>query len=106
MHFLVSEVPVYSYPGHVYSASFSVDGTKLASASYDGTCRVWDVSTGGLLRTIKLDAVVYSVSWGRDWVLDTQKATAFAMGHHPRLGAGSRLQVLDVEMVRMILDYA
>jgi len=26
-------------------------------------------------------------------VLDTQKATAFAMGHHPRLGAGSRLQV-------------
>ena len=69
-------------------------------------CRVWDASTGALLRTIKLDAVVYSVSWGRDWVLDTQKATAFAMGHHPRLGAGSRLQVLDTEMVRMILDYA
>ncbi|KAJ1486400.1 WD40-repeat-containing domain protein, partial [Baffinella frigidus] len=37
--------------GHVYSSSFSPNGAKLASASYDGTCRVWDLSTGALLRT-------------------------------------------------------
>ena len=85
----------------VSSASWSIDGTKLASGSYDGTCKVWDSSTGALLRTFTLQKPVFSVSWGCDWVRD---AVAFAMGQHPRLGAGSPVFSLDVGVVRMILD--
>jgi hypothetical protein len=46
------------------------------------------------------------MSWGRDWVQDTQKAVAFAMGHHPRLGGGSQVLELEVGVVRMIVDLA
>jgi WD40 repeat protein len=96
-----------SLEGHqdvVFSAAFSVDGSKLASGSYDGTCKVWDSSTGALLRTIVVGKPVCSVASGRDWVRDTQRGVAFAMGHHPRLGAGSRVLELEVGVVRMILD--
>ncbi|KAJ1478378.1 quinon protein alcohol dehydrogenase-like superfamily [Baffinella frigidus] len=45
---------------HVSCASFSVDdGSKLASGSSDGTCKVWDSSTGALLRTINAGAEGY-----------------------------------------------
>ena len=47
---------------------------------------------------------VLSVTWGRDWVRDTQRAMAFAMGQHPRLGAGSKVLELEVGVVQMILD--
>jgi len=85
-------------------AAFSVDGSKLASARLGGTCKVWDSSTGALLRTINVGNGVSSVAIGRDWVRDTQRGVAFAMGHHPRLGAGSRVLELEAGVVRMILD--
>ena len=90
-----------SHTQEVSSASWSIDGRKLASCSYDGTCKVWDSSTGALLRTFTLQKPVFSVSWGCDWVRD---AVAFAMGQHPRLGAGSPVFSLEVGVVRMILD--
>jgi len=93
-----------SYSGKAMSASFSIDGSKLASVSHDGTCTVWDTSTGELLHTIDPGAAAFSVSWGRDWVRDTQRGQAFAMGHHPRLGTGSQVLELEVGVVRMILD--
>ena len=68
---------------------------------------MWDSSTGALLRTIEFgdeDDKLISVAWGRNWVRDTQGAMAFAMGHHPRLGAGSRVLALETGVVRMILD--
>jgi len=89
----------------IFAACFSVDdGSKLTSASTDGTCKVWNSSTGALLRTINVGYAVHSVSWGRDWVRDTQRGTAFAMGHHPRLGERSEVLALDAGVVRMILD--
>jgi WD40 repeat protein len=42
--------------GHVsivYSLTFSSDSRLLASASRDGTARIWDVETGRLLATLK-----------------------------------------------------
>ena len=96
----------HAHHAPVSFAAFSVDGSKLAAASFDGTCRVWDLTTGALLEKINLGQFIYSVSWGRDWALDAQRATAFAMGHHPRLGAGLPLQAFDTELVRLILDYA
>jgi WD40 repeat protein len=79
-------------------------GSTLASASHNGSCKVWDSSTGALLRTINLGNAVLTLAWGRDWVRDTQSAMAFAMGHHPRLGAGSQVLELEAGVVRMILD--
>jgi len=92
-----------SYVKHI---SWSPDGSKLASGSDDCTCKVWDSSIGALLRTIQLDSQCWSLSWGRDWVQDTQRAMAFAMGHHPRLGGESQVIDLEVGVVRMIVDLA
>jgi WD40 repeat protein len=88
----------------VNSASWSLDGSKIASGSSDYTCKVWDSSTGALLSTIEVGRVVDSLAWGRDWVRDTQRGEAFAMGYHPRLGAGSQVLELELGVVRMILD--
>jgi WD40 repeat protein len=103
----------------VNNISWSPDGSKLASRSDENTCKLWDSSTGALLRTIQLETPCLCLALGRDWVQDTQRAMAFAMGHHPRLGGGSRAahqtrshpaasRVLDLEVgvVRMIVDLA
>ena len=99
-----SQLSMVDHANFIFSAAFSVSGSKLVSGSYDGTCKVWDSSTGALLRTIIVGRFVFSVASGRDWVRDTQSAMAFAMGHHPRLGAGSQVLALEVGVVRMILD--
>jgi len=90
---------------YVDAAAFSLDGSKLASGSHDGALRVWDCATGALIRTMDFGSreTTVSVVWGRDWVRD-EKCAAFAGGHHPRLGAGSKVLELDVGVVRMILD--
>jgi len=62
---------------------------------------VWDASTGALLRTINVEGSIYSVASGPDWV---QRSAAFAMGHQPRLGAGSQVLELEEGVLRMILD--
>ena len=81
------------------------DGSELATGSADGTYKVWDSSTGELLRSTYIGQNgIESVVWGRDWVRDTQGAMAFAMGHHSRLGAESQVLELEAGVVRMILD--
>jgi len=80
------------------------DGSKLVSGSGDGTCRVWDSTTGTLLHWRSIGEPIQSVAWGRDWVRDTQRVVAFAMGHHPRLGAESQVLEREAGVVRMILD--
>ena len=81
-----------------------MDGSKLATGSSDGTCKVWDSSTGALLRTIQAGSRIHTISAGRDWVRETQRGVAFAMGHHPRLGVGSWVLELEAGVVRMILN--
>ena len=34
---------------HVHDLAFSPDGTQIASASFDQTIHIWDVSSGALL---------------------------------------------------------
>ena len=78
--------------------------TKVYEPYIRALLKVWDSSTGALLNTVLIGSVVHSVSWGRDWVQETERAMAFAMGQHPRLGPGSQVLELEVGVVRMILD--
>jgi WD40 repeat protein len=95
---------------HSCTIAWSPDGSKLASTSYDrdraiiSNCKVWDVNTGGILRTIELKGTCCSLSWGRDRVRDRERETAFAMGHHPRLGGESGVLELETGVVKMIVD--
>ena len=44
------------------SASFSPDGARIVTASYDHTARLWDATTGEELARIVLDASVTGLS--------------------------------------------
>jgi WD40 repeat protein len=93
-------VSMVGHEAYVESACFSLDGGGKLVSSSRHVCKVWDSSTGALLRTVEAGSAVV---WGRDWVRDT-KGEAFAMGHHPRLGAGSFVLELELGVVQMILD--
>ncbi len=58
---------VHSLKGHtyaIYDLAFSHDGRHLASASHDGTVRIWDVDTGDTVKTLQgHTAVVHAVAW-------------------------------------------
>jgi WD40 repeat protein len=41
------------HTGEVQSALFSADGSRIITASYDGTAKVWDTKTGAELLTLK-----------------------------------------------------
>jgi WD40 repeat protein len=41
------------HSGSVSSVAFSHDSTRLASASHDGTVRIWDASSGECLQTLE-----------------------------------------------------
>ena len=53
------------FEGHtarIGSAVLSADGTRLASASYDKTLRIWDTATGGSRSVINFDAEAVAIS--------------------------------------------
>lgn len=55
------------HPSLVSSVCFSPDGRILASGSWDGTIKLWDVATGTLQRTLtSLGSVVMSVRFSPD----------------------------------------
>jgi WD40 repeat protein len=43
------------HKGMVFAVTFSPDGTRIASASHDGTVKLWDTATGKEIRTIQSD---------------------------------------------------
>ena len=55
------------HAGKVMALASSPDGTKLASASWDGTARIWDVETGGSLAELTdHDGSVNDLAWSQD----------------------------------------
>ena len=47
----------------VNSVAFSHDSTRLASASYDNTVRIWDASSGACLQTLEVGTVLSDISF-------------------------------------------
>ncbi len=52
--------------GSVYSTTFSPDGQYIASGHLDNTLKVWNASTGELMKTYEHDNWVYSVAYSPD----------------------------------------
>ena len=61
----------------VTSLTFSSDGTSLASGSYDETIKLWDMQTGGVVKTFRRHSRVLSISFSIDH-------TMIASGFHDR----------------------
>jgi len=100
-----------SFDGHasrLRSLAFSPDGRIIAGSLFhkdgSGCVRLCDSASGAHLRTFDTEQGFYKrFSFGRDF-FRYQKCVAFAMGHHERLGAGSRVHGLEPEVVRMVLE--
>ncbi len=67
---IVDKQHLHTLRGHIRDVSmiaWSPDGLSLATASYDQTVKVWDISTGDLsLTLIHTDDAVVSVIWSLD----------------------------------------
>jgi WD40 repeat protein len=71
---VTSLVQTAQYRGHErggYWAGFSPDGTRLASASWDGKLRVWDLEAR-------------DIEWTLDWGKDVGERPIFAFGTDSR----------------------
>src|SRR3954451_14694708 len=56
-----------AHSGSVNSVAFSGDSTRLASASYDRTVKIWDASSGKCLQTLEgHSSSVYLVAFSGD----------------------------------------
>jgi WD40 repeat protein len=62
----VRMVPQLGHVQVVNSVAFSPEGAIVASASWDGTVKLWDVATRSLLRTITIGSPAHSVRFSRD----------------------------------------
>jgi WD40 repeat protein len=46
----------------VADAVFSADGSHIVTASYDGTLRIWNASSGGKITRVLLDAAITAMA--------------------------------------------
>ena len=47
----------------VNSVAFSHDSARLASASHDGTVKIWDASSGECLQTLNISETLFNISF-------------------------------------------
>jgi WD40 repeat protein/tRNA A-37 threonylcarbamoyl transferase component Bud32 len=92
---------IHSLGGHrgaVYMAAWSRDGRRLATCSRDGNVRIWEASSGALVRELSLGALCDAVAFSPDgthlatadrriariWPLAGGRETAF-VGHQVKI---------------------
>ena len=54
---------------------FSPDGTRILTASWDNTARLWDGDSGKLLATFQHEGEATSAAQGKSWLTHTFGAT-------------------------------
>ncbi|WOD41900.1 AAA family ATPase [Nodosilinea sp. E11] len=59
-------IATLSHEDMVRAVSFTLDGQRVATASSDGTARVWEASTGKVIATLSHDDEVIAVSFSPD----------------------------------------
>jgi WD40 repeat protein len=65
----------------VYGIALNGDGRMLASGSFDGTVRLWELSSGTCLRVVRGDRPYERMNiTGLTGVTDAQRAALFTLG--------------------------
>jgi WD40 repeat protein len=92
---------IHSFDGE--SAAFARNGRRVFTASYDGTIRIWDAKTGGLIATL-LSAVPHDMRWRakrdeRDWLAVTPEGFFDSSSEEFATGMLSIVRGLEVSAV-------
>ena len=85
------------------SVAWSPDGQRLVSCCYRAEVKLWDATTGALLRSFSGGRCA---AFAPDVQRTRERGVAFAMGQLPRHGAQSHVRGLMGDVVRMVLEAA
>jgi WD40 repeat protein len=80
---------------HAEHLQFSADGNVVGAVSLDGDLRLWDVSSGKLLHTLKTDAQGFAFSADGKWVAAGVKANTVKLWDAARGTEQAQLQTAE-----------